>query len=231
MVTAKKGRLIVKKLAILLILIPTLLLSGCGTNKANPKSFGDALHNHVDAMNSYQAKGVLRFYTGDTPIDYAVEIDYKKPTYYRVAMRNDAEKVNQVILKNKSGVFIITPSQKQSFRFQTNWPKNQGQLYLYQSITQFIFRQLDAKQPLQKAAHNQYLITGKTDYPNTTMDQQKVWIHRQTYAPKKVELYDNQQKLRVAMRFQSFRAHVKFDRDYFSKTRTSDVYQIDRSIR
>jgi outer membrane lipoprotein-sorting protein len=221
----------VKRRTLLLILIPILLLSGCGTNKANPKSFGEALHEHVNAMKSYQAKGVLRFYTGDTPIDYAVEVDYKQPAYYRVAMRNDAEKVNQIILKIKSGVFIVTPSQKQSFRFQTNWPKNQGQLYLYQSITQFIFHQLDQKATIQKVGKNQFLITGKTDYPNATMDQQKVWIHRTTFAPKKVELYDNQQKLRVVMRFQSFRANVKFDRDYFSKTRTLDVYQIDRSIR
>lgn len=220
-----------KKLTLILILIPILLLTACGAQSSSPKSFSEALHDHVDATKSYKAKGVMRFYTGDTPIDYAVEVDFKKPAYYRVAMRNDTEKVNQVILKNKSGVFILTPSQQQSFRFQTNWPKNQGQLYLYQAITQFVFQQLEQKHPLQKAPHNQFLITGKTNYPNTTMDQQKVWIHRQTLAPKKVELYDQQQKLRVAMRFQSFQRNVKFDHDYFSKTRTSDVYQIDRSIR
>lgn len=213
------------------LIIAIGLLAGCGTTKSNPKNFSESLHEHVADLKSYHSTGVLKFYTGDTPIAYNVEVDYKQPNYYRVAMRNDAEKVNQIILKNKSGVFVITPSQKQRFRFQTNWPKNQGQLYLYQSITAFLFRQMEQKRPLQKVGKTLFLVTGKTDYPNRTMDQQKVWIHRTTKAPKKVELYDAEGQLRVGMRFHTFQFNVKFDRDYFSTTRTSDVYQIDRSIR
>lgn len=207
------------------------MLVGCGSKNTGKADFHTELQERLSTMKSYQAKGVMTFHTGKQPIGYDVEVAYKKPNYYRVAMHNEAEKVDQVIVKNKQGVFIITPSLHQSFRFQTNWPKNQGQVYLYQSIVQFVEDQLDAGVAPVLKNKKTYLIEGKANYPNESLNKQKVWLIQKTLAPKKVELYDNQEKLRVSMTFNTFQFNAAFDKDFFSKKRSLEVYEIDRQIR
>lgn len=40
----------------------------------------------------------------------------------------------QIILRNKDGVYVVTPSLNKSFKFQSEWPYNNSQVYLLQSI-------------------------------------------------------------------------------------------------
>lgn len=52
---------------------------------------------------------------------------------------NECKKdVTQIVLRNDEGVFVLTPSQNKSFRFQSNWPDNQGQVYLYETLIRSI---------------------------------------------------------------------------------------------
>jgi outer membrane lipoprotein-sorting protein len=208
-----------------------VMLAGCSGNPVKPKSMTEQIQNRISTMSSYAGKGMLTFYTGTQPIAYEVDVAYRKPDFYRIAMRNESEKVDQVILKNKQGVFVITPSLQKSFRFQTNWPNNQGQVYLYQSIAQFLIRNLQDGVKPKKTKGNYLVMEGKSQYPNASLDKQKVWIHSRTFAPKKVQLIDRQQKLRVAMQFRTFTFNTAFDKDFFTKKRSLEVYQMSRQIR
>ena len=40
----------------------------------------------------------------------------------------------QIILKNKEGVFVVTPSLNQVFKFQGEWPMNSPKPYLLQTM-------------------------------------------------------------------------------------------------
>jgi outer membrane lipoprotein-sorting protein len=204
-----------------------VLLVGCSTPTMNKADFREQLQAKVKHMKSYQGVGVMTFHSGTTPLKYDVNVAYQKPNTFRVAMENEVEKVNQVILKNKEGVFIITPSLKKSFRFQTNWPKNQGQVYLYQTIVDAI---LADKSKAKKDKAN-WVVDVKTNYPNATLDRQKIWINQTTLAPKKVQIFDQNKQLRIEMTFKTFRFDRKFDKDYFTQKRSLEVYEWTSQIR
>jgi outer membrane lipoprotein-sorting protein len=122
---------------------------------------------------------------------------------------------------------VITPSLKKSFRFQTNWPKNQGQVYLYQTIVESVVQDSSTI----KKEKNLYRIEGESNYPNKTLARQVVWLNRKTLSPVKIEVYDRNEQLRVAMKFNQFRFDPKFDSDYFTQKRSLEVYEWSQQIR
>ena len=204
-----------------------LTLVGCNGQSATKGDVRSALEKKVAQMKGYQGKGTMTFHTGQFPLVYEVEVAYQRPDTFRVAMKNRDEKVDQIILKNKQGVYVITPSLKKSFRFQTNWPKNQGQVYLYQTIVESILQ----KKSTIKKEKNMYRIDGESNYPNETLSRQTIWLNQKTLEPIKVEVYDRNDQLRVAMKFKQFRFNPKFDSDYFTQKRSLEVYEWSQQIR
>ena len=47
---------------------------------------------------------------------------------------------SQIILRNEEGVFVLTPALNKSFRFQSDWPQNSSQAYLYESLVRDILQ-------------------------------------------------------------------------------------------
>ena len=65
---------------------------------------------------------------------YNVEVSYKHKDYYKVEKVNTLNNHEQVILRNDDGVYVVTPSLNKSFKFQSDWPYNNSQIYLLGSI-------------------------------------------------------------------------------------------------
>ena len=55
---------------------------------------------------------------------------YLKKDKFRVGLTNKTNNHEQIILKNDDGVYVITPSLNKSFKFQSDWPYNNSQIYL-----------------------------------------------------------------------------------------------------
>ena len=43
-------------------------------------------------------------------------------------------------MRNEEGVFVLTPALNKSFRFQSDWPQNSSQAYLYESLVRDILQ-------------------------------------------------------------------------------------------
>ncbi len=43
-----------------------------------------------------------------------------------------------MILKNDDGVYVLTPALNKSFKFQSEWPENSSQAYLFESLVKDI---------------------------------------------------------------------------------------------
>ena len=69
---------------------------------------------------------------------YDVKSIYKESNHFKVELTNKTNDNKQIILRNKDGVYVVTPSLKKSFKFQSDWPYNNSQIYLLQSIVQDI---------------------------------------------------------------------------------------------
>ena len=122
--------------AVLLLMAMILALSGCG--QKNSKDIVKDLSDRIDKMSGYKMNAVLTLQTGKEPQSYNVEVWHNKPDLYRVALTSEQKDITQIILRNDEGVFVLTPHLNKSFRFQSGWPENHGQVYLYESLVKSI---------------------------------------------------------------------------------------------
>jgi outer membrane lipoprotein-sorting protein len=183
----------------------TLLVSGCG-----PKSAEDVvadLGKRVEKMESYKGAGKMTLLTGEQPIEYSVEVWYKKPHFYRVSLTNAQKDIQQIVLRNDEGVFVLTPHLKKSFRFQSGWPQNQGQVYLMQTLAQSITDDQQRKFAPEKDA---FTFEVAANYQNSSLARQKIRLSK-GYAPQSVEVYDQSANKLVQMTFDTFEYDVSFD--------------------
>lgn len=197
----------------MIMLIATSLVA-CGTKDS--KEIVSDLSKRSEDMESYISHGKMTIQTGQEPQEYEVEVWYKKPHYYRVALKNLKKDIVQILLKNDDGVYVLTPHLKKSFRFQSDWPASSGQVYLYQTILASI---IDDQKRRFQAGDKEYQFEVEAKYTlNQNFFIQRIWLDRDLY-PKRVDVLNKDREVMVKMEFDRFKADASFDKDAFDMQR------------
>ena len=130
----------------LLLLLSVFLITGCA--KDSEENILKKMSKDITNSKGYILTGKLEVVNNDDTYNYEVTSAYKKGDYYRISLKNTANDHEQIILKNDDGVYVLTPSLKKSFKFQSDWPYNNSQVYLLQSIINDI--ENDSKATMEK---------------------------------------------------------------------------------
>lgn len=194
--------------AVLLCL--SLVLSACGTKDA--ESVVKELDKFMNSMESYQGSGTMTLHTGQQPLKYQVEVSYQKPQNYRIKLTNAEKDITQIVLRNDDGVFVLTPKLNKVFRFQSDWPQNQGQVYLYQTLVQSIL--MDGSRHFA-VNDDAYVFDVMANYNNGSLARQKIWLSKSDYKPMQVEVSDTNAAVMVDVKFDTFEFGRKFDKSVF----------------
>ncbi len=204
-----------KVLSVFVGIILLIALAGCGSK--SQEDVVKALDEKMDEVTSYQAEAKMTFQTGSKPQVYNVEIWYKQPSYYRVSLKNADKKQSQMILRNDEGVFVFTPALNKSFRFQSDWPKNSSQAYLYESLVKDILSDSKAK---FKATKDHYVFETKTNYPNSNVvPMQEIKLNKKDLSPVSVKVMDTDRKALLTVQFSKVEFNKKFDDDAFDTSK------------
>ncbi|ASN07089.1 LolA family protein [Virgibacillus necropolis] len=203
-----------------------LLLSACG--EKSQEDVVQKLDEKLEDMDGYKATAEMKMDTGQESQMFNIDIWHKKKDLYRVKLTNDQdEKGSQVILKNKEGVFVLTPSLNKSFKFQSEWPENGSQPYLYKSLINDIKKDSDSE---FSSTDSHYVFKTKTNYQsNNNLPFQEIYFDKKTYAPVLVKVMDKDKKAVVEVKFTDFKTDPSFKEDDFSMDKnmksstTSDV--------
>src|SRR5574344_49903 len=147
-----------KKILLLLISVSVLLV-GCGKGSDEVLK---KLNAKLD-IGSYYMEGKLEIVNNDDTYQYDVNVSYKKDDNFKVSLNNTINNHQQIILKNADGVYVLTPSLNKSFKFQSDWPYNNSQIYLLQTILKDI--QNDNSRTVEQVDDG-YTITTNVNYPN-----------------------------------------------------------------
>ncbi|BFT75352.1 hypothetical protein [Paenibacillus sp. P36] len=193
-----------------------LVLAGCGIGKKDAGSIVKDLDHVISKADSYQASGSMILHTGSQPQEYQVEVAFSPEHFYRISLTNASKDVTQIVLRNEEGVFVLTPHLKKSFRFQSDWPENQGQVYLFQSLARSIIADKDRQFTTDNDA---YVFDVAANYQNEQLSRQKIWLNKKTLAPTQVQVSDANQNVMVQVNFTKFEFDAKFDKDFFQMER------------
>ncbi|MBU5595741.1 outer membrane lipoprotein carrier protein LolA [Amphibacillus sp. MSJ-3] len=208
-----------------LILFSIFIIAGCG--EASQEDVIEDLEENLTELESYQTKATMEMFTGETTQKYQIDLAYQMDNYYRVFMHNqEDEEGSQIILKNDEGVFVLTPALNKSFRFQSDWPANASQPYLYHSLVSDILNDEEAEFAVMD---EYYVFTTKTNYhQNQTLPTQEIYFHQKTLTPYLVKIYDPDHNVIVEVTFEPFELDVEFEDEFFEvdANLTSSIFSL-----
>lgn len=143
--------------------IVILIIALCFTLK--PKSFDTQFASVMENMDSYILEGDMEITKGEDVKTYALQVGYQKvdeSDYFKVSILDKELNQEQIILRNGEGVFVVTPSLNQVFKFEGDWPMNSPKPYLLQSMAEIV-KQEDSDISKEEDG---YVITSNVVYPN-----------------------------------------------------------------
>lgn len=203
------------------IIMVLLLVSGCGKNSET--SVINDLEKKINKASAYKVTGVLEIVNNDEVYTYDVEVSYKKDNNYKVSLTNQANSHTQVILKNSDGVYVLTPALNKSFKFQSDWPYSNSQIYLLKSLINDI---KDTKDRSFTDAKNGYSLITKVNYPNNSkLVKQTIELDKNGDF-KKVSVYDSNNIICMTMIFDSIDYSPTFKKDYFNLDSVMSTYSV-----
>lgn len=189
-----------------------LVVALCFTLK--PKAFDKQFQKVMDHMDSYILKGDMEITKGEDVKTYAVEVGYQKVDendYFKVSLLDKELNQEQIILRNNEGVFVITPSLNQVFKFEGEWPLNSPKPYLLQSMVTFV-----SGEEAEIAKEDEgYLVTSPVVYPNNKNYVKQEMLFDKDANIKWVQIYNQDDSVELKIVFQSVEYNKEIADDYF----------------
>jgi len=209
----------VKKIFLCLI-TGCLFLTGCGFGKKSEKTVIDEFKNKVTKSDSYYLSGNMELVNNEDVYTYDIAVSYKKDDFYKIELTNVINNHRQIILRNEEGVYIVTPSLNKSFKFQSDWPYNNSQVYLLSSLLDDISNDEDRK---FESIDDGYKFSSTVNYPNNEkLVTQNIYFGKD-YLPKKVEVIDVDGNIQIKMAFDKIDLKTEFNDTYFDLNSVMDT--------
>ncbi len=199
-----------KKILILLVVLGTIFITGCGKNNID-NIFKD-LTDKINKLDAYTLNGNLTVKNNNNSYNYNVSVSFMAKDKFRVSLVNTANNHEQVILRNDDGVFVLTPSLNKSFKFQSDWPYNNSQIYLLASIIDDLNN--DSKLTKEEK-DSMYIFTSTVNYPNNpNLIKQKVTVDKDLKITK-VEVLNQNDEAEMTFDITNIDYNPTFDEAYF----------------
>lgn len=201
----------IKKIIISVLVLGVLVL--CGWKLFfDGSSVDKQLKDLNTAFTSYHMEANMEIGEGETNRNFYVQVDYKKDDkdQFRISLTDKDINQEQILLRNKEGVYVLTPVLNQVYTFKGDYPLSSPKPYLYQSI----ISSLDGEYDLSSVSDG-YLLTFDVKYdnePNWTKQEVKL---SNDLKPVWTYIYDNENQVVVKVMFTKVEFETTFENDYF----------------
>ncbi|MFC4766843.1 DUF4367 domain-containing protein [Effusibacillus consociatus] len=200
-------------LLMVVILVASMGLAGCG--KRTMENVMKDLQGIQGSLKSYQSKAMMLVQTpGGSSTKYYIETWYQRPDLYRIALGDDKKQINQVIVRNEEGIFVVNPSLKKSFRFRGDWAENQGgHVYLYHALVDRILK-AENKEFSIKEGLVQIEMPMVPENPLVT--KQQIFLKEKNLHPHQMVLLSKDDQPIVTVDYEFFDTGMSFKKDAFT---------------
>ena len=199
-----------KKKFLVVLFLMIFIVSGCSKSKNEDVVL--KLKEKIENLDSYYIEGKLELFNNEEQFNYDVSVGYRKENNFKVLLKNNVNNHEQIILRNQDGVYVLTPSLNKSFKFQSEWPYNNSQSYLLQTILK------DIENDKEKNISNKddmYIVTTKVNYSNNKELVKQDIIIDKDYNIKQVIVYDDKGNIGIKMTFNKIDENKNLDDNYF----------------
>lgn len=198
---------------IAMIVAGILVIGGFCFFKMKSTSLKQAL-KEAEEYKNYELVCNMEMLENDELKSYQVTSSYAsigEQSYYKVELYDKSLNQSQVIVRNKDGVFVLTPSLNQAFQFQSEWPNNSPKPYIYQSLLSFF------KDNKNEKVKDGYIVTGKMTYENDDRVQSQEVKFDKKLQPVYVNVYDGDGTEVIKVSVTSFKTNQKIEESAFQQ--------------
>ena len=214
-----------KKISLGLLILLFFLITGCG--KETDSDILAKLNKKVDNTKGYVLTGNLEILNNDDIYNYEVESAYMEGDFYKITLTNTSNNHEQIILKNDDGVYVLTPSLNKSFKFQSDFPYNNSQIYLLQSIVSDL--ENDKNRTFKRDDKN-YTFTSSVNYPNNrNLVKQKVTFDDNLNLEEVIVL-DNEDVPNMTLKVKDVDFSPSFKKNYFEIEEIMSTINIEEEV-
>jgi outer membrane lipoprotein-sorting protein len=192
----------------------------CGCGKNSESDVIKDLTKKINDSKAYYVDGTLEIVNNEDVYTYNVNVSYKEKDNYKVSLVNTVNNHEQIILRNSDGVYVVTPRINKSFKFQSDWPYNNSQVYLLGPLLDDITN--DANRTFEKVDDGSKIIVA-ANYPNNSkLVKQEILLDKSNNI-KKVTVFDNNGTAQITMKFNKIDLNSKFNDNYFDLKQIIDI--------
>jgi len=207
-----------KKKILFLLIVGLFVLGGCG--KVSEKDIIKEFSKKVEKSDSYYLEGTLDIVNNEDIYTYDVKVSYARKDNYKVELVNTINNHEQIILRNSDGVYVVTPRINKSFKFQSDWPYNNSQVYLLGPILEDING--DEERVFEETKDG-YKVSVSANYPNNIKLVKQEIIFDKNSNIKKVTVIDKDGNAQITMNFDKIDLDSKFNNDHFNLKNIIDI--------
>lgn len=201
---------------LLLMLISLLLLTGCG--KVDKDKLIEEFKDKVESSKAYIVDSKMEIYNAEDTFTYDIKVYYMDDDYFKVDMVNTLSNHEQMILRNKGEVYVITPSLNKSYKFVSEWPYNSSQSYILNTLVKDID---DASEVKFMEEESGYSLNVPVVYPNNSNFKYEKLFFDKDMNLKNVCVYDSDDIMMIKVTFNKI--------DYKANLKESD-FDVDKMI-
>lgn len=186
-----------------------------------PKSFTKECDKIMSNLTSYTLQGEMELNKGEDIKSYLIEVNYKKgeaDEYYRVSLFDKNLNQEQILLRNAEGVFVITPSLNQIFKFEGEWPMNSPKPYLIQTM----FEVMKSEEAVIEQNKNGAHITAPVSYPNNKNYIRQEMDFDGEAKPLSIQIFDEDNTVQLKMVFEKADYNNDIKDDVFTAPKELD---------
>ncbi|WP_342526337.1 outer membrane lipoprotein carrier protein LolA [Chryseomicrobium sp. FSL W7-1435] len=203
-----------KKWQTFVLVLLICLLAGCGA--ASEEKVKKQLAEKWAQPEGYEVQAEMHVQSPEGAVSYQIEVWHTKPDYYRVSVTDQDPEKNQLIVRNKEGVFVISPHLQKSYQFKSEWPLKHSQAYLIESL----FRDIESDKEAQFTEQDKtYTFVTKTKHSHQQqLPKQTIEIDKKSLLPTRVVIHseDGQEKM-----------ELDFKKIELGKIHTAADYEVD----
>jgi len=198
-----------------LISIVILVLIGLGIYKIffSGDTMKDKIENISDSLNSYKLEANMELTNGEEKRNFNVVVLYLKEgdnDLFKVSLLDTSINQEQILLRNKDGVYVLTPSLNKAHKFNSSWPLNSVKPYIYQSLLETF----DGDYKIEKL-NDGFVIVSDISYKNSPLYTKQEIKFSTDLKPVWVNLYNDKGEVVVRVNFTKVEVNNEIDKSSF----------------
>ncbi|MER2090875.1 MAG: outer membrane lipoprotein carrier protein LolA, partial [Sporosarcina sp.] len=189
----------------LLLVAVMVILAACGA--PSKEDVMKKLSGKWNDTKGYDLQASMEIKTGAEPRMYDVAVWHTKPAFYRVNVTQAGSKDSQMIVRNKEGVFVVTPSLGKTYKFQSDWPEQNSQAYLIGALSDDI--KADKNSTMTEKDKTYVFETATRNNHKKVLPTQQIHIDKKTLLPTYVSVLDENKVEKIRITFKKITLGVE----------------------